>query len=176
MAITVVFLIAISLSMDAFSLSLAYGTFNIRKSSISILSLIVGVYHFFMPIFGMIVGQKVINLLPIKPEIIIFIILFLIGIQMIVESFGNKTEIRKLNFTEMLLFGFAVSLDSFSVGLSLKYIYKNPYVCALIFSISSSIFTFFGLNIGMKVSNYFGRMSTLLGGIILIIIGLCSLV
>lgn len=95
---------------------------------------------------------------------------------MIVESFGNKTEIRKLNFTEMLLFGFAVSLDSFSVGLSLKYIYKNPYVCALIFSISSSIFTFFGLNIGMKVSNYFGRMSTLLGGIILIIIGLCSLV
>lgn len=51
MAITVVFLIAISLSMDAFSLSLAYGTFNIRKCSISVLSLIVGIYHFFYAYF-----------------------------------------------------------------------------------------------------------------------------
>ena len=50
MRLIMVMLIAISLSMDAFSLSLAYGTLNLEKKYINLLSIIVGVYHFFMPI------------------------------------------------------------------------------------------------------------------------------
>ena len=51
--------------MDAFSLSLAYGTINLRKKEIILLSLIVGIYHFIMPILGMNVGiyiSKFINI------------------------------------------------------------------------------------------------------------------
>ena len=59
MSITIIFLIAVSLSMDAFSLSLAYGTLNVDKSKRILLSIIVGAYHFFMPILGMNVGKTV---------------------------------------------------------------------------------------------------------------------
>ena len=55
-----VILIGISLSMDAFSLSLAYGTLNIKNRNINLLTLIVGLYHFFMPLIGMFVGKKII--------------------------------------------------------------------------------------------------------------------
>ena len=49
MNLFLLFIIAISLSMDAFSLSLAYGTLDINKKEIITLSIIVGIYHFFMP-------------------------------------------------------------------------------------------------------------------------------
>ena len=48
-----IFLIAIALSMDAFSLSLAYGTLGLTKKEVNKLSVIVGIYHFFMPLIGL---------------------------------------------------------------------------------------------------------------------------
>jgi putative Mn2+ efflux pump MntP len=56
MNLFIILVIAISLSMDAFSLSLAYGTLDIDKKNIYTLSIIVGIYHFFMPLIGYFVG------------------------------------------------------------------------------------------------------------------------
>jgi len=176
MSIVIVILIAVSLSMDAFSLSLAYGTLGMEKSKIRLLSLIVGLYHFFMPILGMYVGKKIILLLPILPGTLVFIVLFLIGIEMIVESFKQEKKLKVLNLLELLVFGFAVSIDSFSVGLGLKTIYKNPYISALIFSLSSFIFTYLGLVLGKKINSVVGNISTLIGGLVLIIIGVLYLI
>lgn len=172
----IIILIGISLSMDAFSLALAYGTLNLKTKDINLLSIIVGLYHYFMPLLGMFVGKKIINLLPISSNFLVFIVLFLIGIQMIIESFKEEKEIKKLNLFEMILFGLAVSIDSFSLGLGLKTLYKNPYISALIFSISSMLFTYIGLKLGKKINQKIGNISTIFGGITLIIIGIIYLV
>ena len=171
-----VILIGISLSMDAFSLSLAYGTLNIKNRNINLLTLMVGLYHFFMPLIGMFVGKKIVSLLPIESDTLVFIVLFLIGIEMIIESFKEEKEIKNLNILEMLLFGFAVSIDSFSLGFGLKSLYKLPYVSAFIFSISSMIFTYLGLKLGKKINQKIGNLSTILGGITLIVIGIIYIV
>ncbi len=176
MSIILVIITAISLSMDAFSLSLAYGTQNLKNSQILVLSTIVGVYHFIMPLIGMAVGAKIIYLLPIKPNILVFIVLFLIGIQMIIESFNEKNNIYRLTLIEMLLFGFAVSIDSFTLGIGLEVLYKNFLISAFIFSITSFLFTFIGLKIGVKINNYIGKISTIIGGVILIIIGIIYII
>lgn len=176
MSIIIVFLIAVSLSMDAFSLSLAYGTMNIEKGKRILISIVVGIYHFIMPLLGMLVGYKIINLLPIKPESAVFFILSVIGIQMIIETFKEENNISILKFREILLFGFAVSLDSFSVGIGLNTIYENPLISAAIFSITSLIFTYLGLYLGKKINELIGKISTLLGGIGLIIIGFIYLI
>lgn len=172
----IIILIGISLSMDAFSLALAYGTLNLKNKDINLLSVIVGLYHYFMPLLGMFVGKKIINLLPISSNFLVFIVLFLIGIQMIIESFKEEKEIKKLNLFEMILFGLAVSIDSFSLGLGLKTLYKNPYISALVFSISSMLFTYIGLKLGKKINQKIGNISTIFGGITLIIIGIIYLV
>ena len=57
-----VILMAISLSMDAFSLALVYGTFGIDRKNKIILSLIVGCFHFVMPLFGMFIGDLILSL------------------------------------------------------------------------------------------------------------------
>ena len=171
MSIIPVLLIAFSLSMDAFSLSLAYGTLKMSKSNKIILSIIVGLFHFFMPLLGDIVGYTVINVLPIKPHYILFIILFFIGFEMIIESFKDNNSIKYLDLLGMILFGFAVSLDSFTTGLGLNVIYNNKYISIIFFSIFSATFTYIGLNLGEYISCKIGKISTFIGGLILIFIG-----
>ena len=171
-----ILLIGISLSMDAFSLSLAYGTLNLEKKQMRLLSIIVGIYHFFMPLIGMWIGTKILKFLPIKPNTIVFIVLFFIGLQMIFEIFKQDKNITLMKFSELLIFGLAVSIDSFSVGIGLKTIYENVFLSALIFSLSSAFFTSLGLNLGKKINDLIGKISTLFGGIVLIIIGLMYLI
>ncbi len=174
MSILVIFIIAVSLSMDAFSLSLAYGTLNIEKEKRIILSTIVGIYHFVMPIIGMYVGRTILFLLPVKPTTVVFIVLLVIGIQMIIET-QKESRINVLNIGELLLFGLAVSIDSFSIGIGLNAIYDKPIIAAIIFSIISYIFTYLGLFLGTKINDKIGKYSTIIGGIVLIIIGILYL-
>lgn len=172
MNIILIFLIAVSLSMDAFSLSIAYGTMNLSKRDINILSIIVGLYHFFMPILGMFIGNYVLNAINIDENIIILIIFSIIGINMILESFKSTENIKPMKLLEMLAFGFAVSLDSFSIGIGIHNLTNNVFLSSFIFSITSFIFTYIGLLFGNKLNKHFGRYATIVGGFTLIILGI----
>lgn len=173
----IIIIIAISLSMDAFSLSLAYGTLNINKKDIRLLSFVVGMYHFFMPLLGMFIGSIILSLLPISPNIIVFIVLLFIGIEMIGESRNNHTreDMQVMNIRDLFLFAFAVSLDSFSVGIGLKSISQHFVLSAITFSFTSFFFTYIGLILGKKINNKLGSISTFIGGMILILIGVITL-
>ena len=176
MDLLVIIVIAISLSMDAFSLSLAYGTLELNKNDVLKLFFIVGIFHFFMPLIGFLVGKQVFNILPVSSNFIVFVILSIIGIEMIIESFKEKETKKLMNIFQLFLFGLAVSIDSFSVGIGIKGISEKYYLCSLIFSISSFIFTYLGLILGKKLSQMLGKVSTIIGGIVLIVIGLIYLV
>ena len=91
---------------------------------------------------------------------------------MIIDSFKEEENIKLMTLKEMLLFGLAVSIDSFSVGIGLEALTNNYIISVSIFSISSFIFTYIGLTIGKKINNLIGKISTLIGGIVLTIIGI----
>ncbi len=165
-----IIIIAISLSMDAFSLALAYGTLNLNKKDIYNLSLVVGLYHFIMPLLGLFFGNIILNYIN-NPNILVFLILFIIGIEMIYETFKKEDIKNIVSFKQILLFGLAVSIDSFSVGIGLNVINKNYLYCSTIFSIFSLSFTYLGLVLGKKINNIIGKTSTIIGGIVLIFIG-----
>lgn len=171
-----VIVIAISLSMDAFSLSLAYGTLSLNKNDINILSSIVGVYHFIMPLIGLFLGNRILKIIPINSNLIVFIVLFFIGIQMIVETFKEDDNIVKMKLMEMIIFGFAVSIDAFSVGVGLEGLCSHYLLTAIIFSITSFIFTYLGLKLGNKISKLIGKLSTIFGGVTLIVIAILYIV
>jgi putative Mn2+ efflux pump MntP len=175
MHLTIIFFVAISLSMDAFSLALAYGTLNMTKRDILVLSIIVGLFHFFMPIIGNLFGAEIFKFIPVSSSIVTFLILFIIGLQMTYEVFTKKQNIKYLKIYEMFIFGFAVSIDSFSVGIGINSLYDNIIVPALIFSIFSAFFTFLGLCLGKIINQIIGKMAELIGGIVLILISLIYL-
>ena len=172
MAIYILITIAVSLSMDAFSLSLAYGTLNLKKEYIKKLSLTVGIFHFFMPLIGLTIGKILLTVVPIEPNIIVCIVLTFIGIEMIIDSFKEENAIKIMTNKEILLFALAVSIDSFSVGVGLEALTNKYIPTLLIFSITSFTFTYIGLLLGKRINKLIGSLSTILGGITLIIIGI----
>ncbi|MBR3229311.1 MAG: manganese efflux pump [Bacilli bacterium] len=167
---------AVSLSMDAFSLSLLYGTLGMKKKDKFILSFIVGIFHFVMPLLGRLFGNFLFNFIDIDPDLIVCIILFFIGFQMILSSFGETEEVHLMKFSEYFLFSFAVSIDSFSVGISFTNMGFNVLLSSFVFSFFSFAFTFVGLLIGNKIEKLVGRLSTIIGGFILIIVGVSFIV
>ena len=172
MNIILIIIIAVSLSMDAFSLSLAYGTLNLTKEKSILLAIVVGIYHFFMPIIGRLIGKIIFYYIPIKPDIIVLIILSFIGINMIIETFKQKKCDKLIDNKGIILFGFAVSLDAFSVGISLSNITSHYLLSSIIFYLSSFLFTYLGLALGSKISKMIGSLATILGGFFLVLIGI----
>lgn len=166
------FLLGVSLSMDTFSLALCYGTLNLNLKKSIILSITVGIFHFFMPLLGMSIGNLVINNLIIDGKLLILIILSIIGIDMIIGAFKNDEKKLLTSFIGILIFAFSVSLDSFSTGLGLNLISDNIISTLITFTITSAGFTFLGIKLGKTLKEQFGKIATIIGGIALILLGI----
>lgn len=172
MKILTIILIAVSLSMDAFSLALIYGTSGITKRDKIILSLIVGMYHFIMPLIGLTIGTFIADKIIINTNILVGVILSLIAIEMIISSFKDKEEKFLLSIPGYLVFGLSVSIDSLTTGIGLPAITDNYFLSSTIFSVTSFFFTLLGLNVGNFLNQKYGKISTLIGGTVLFVLGI----
>ena len=172
MSIIAIFLIAVSLSMDAFSLSLAYGTLGLSSKNSYIISINVGILHFLMPIIGTYFGTILLKILPFSPKLIAGLTLIGLGIEMLYSQ--SKDEIVKdlRGIFSIFLFSISVSIDSLLIGINLGITNTNIYLAATIFMLVSGLFTYLGLVLGKKINLALGNISTIIGGIILIILGL----
>ena len=168
-------LIAISLSMDTFSLSLSIGTvFNNKKYSI-LLSGVVGLFHFFMPILGSFLGYVFINNYHINSDLLASIIFIYIAINMFKEFKSNNHKQFNIGFLNMLLFAFGVSLDSFGVGCTFTGNLKQNIFVSLLFALFAYIFTYFGLLFGNKLEEKIGSYAILLGASIMVVLAIINL-
>lgn len=165
-------IIGISLSMDAFSLALIYGTQSISKKNKIILSIIVGIYHFVMPLLGVFLGNVILKYLVINLSIVVSIIFLFIGIEMIISNIKDDSHDFVVSIFGFLIFGLSVSIDSFTTGIGLNVINNNYLEVSSIFCIVSGSFTYLGLILGNKLGSIFGKLSTIIGGVILIILGI----
>lgn len=171
MNIFLLFLTGIGLSMDAFSMSLAYGTIGMNGRDKFLLSFITGVFHFFMPLLGLFIGKFIFSFL-IYSNAIVSLIFFSIGIQMFFSTFKDNVEIKIMNYFDYVFFALAVSVDSFSVGISFTNFNDVAFFSPFVFFGCSFFFTYTGLFIGNKIERLLGKMATFLGAVMLIFIGL----
>lgn len=168
-------LIAVGLSMDTFSLSLGYGIIINDKLLIKKLSLTVGIFHFIMPLVGNSIGESILKIIKISPQIVEPVVFLAIAIELVLSLFKKEelTEIK--SFLSILAFSFAVSIDSFIVGIGLDGVTTNTSFSSLIFMIVSLIFTYVGLNTGKKIKSLIGNKAEILGIIILTLLSISSL-
>ena len=172
---TALVLIAIGLSMDAFSLSLSFGTLDFKNKNALKISVIVGLFHFIMPLIGLFIGSKITNLLNINTNFVIGVILIFISLEMIIELKRKTKKQLGTKMIEILLFSLSVSLDSFSVGIGLNGITNNYILASTTFAIISFGFTYLGLILGKYSLKLLGNLARVLGIILLMIIGIVNL-
>ncbi|HET7626999.1 MAG TPA: manganese efflux pump [Bacillales bacterium] len=167
------FIMAFALGMDAFSVGLGMGMFQLRLKRIFKIGIVIGLFHVFMPLCGLLIGGYLSEHFGKLAAMVGGVLLLLLGMQMIFSTVVNNREVlvAPIGFG-LFLFALSVSLDSFSVGLSLGIYGVKIWVTLLLFGVVSTVLTWIGLVMGRKFQQWLGLYSEILGGCILFVFGL----
>lgn len=175
--IVTLMLMAFALGMDAFSVGLGMGMYKLRLRKIFNIGITIGLFHVWMPLVGLIAGKFLSEKFGTFATLIGGFLLILLGVQMVWSTVKKSDErvITPVGFG-LLLFALSVSLDSFSVGLTLGIYGAKTIMVILCFGIMATVQTWVGLLLGRKMQGWVGSYSEALGGAILLAFGLKLLV
>ena len=175
MGIAEIFFISIGLGMDAFAVSVCKGLsmLKMKWKKALIIAVYFGIFQALMPVIGFLFAKNFSNEIININYWIAFILLLIIGINMIIESFKKEEkEDDDISFKTMIILGLATSIDALAVGVSLAFLSVKIYIPAFSIGIITLILSLIGVKIGNSFGTKYKRKSEILGGIILIIIAL----
>ena len=175
MSLFALFITAVGLSMDAFAVSICKGLamkkFRLKKALI--IGLWFGGFQALMPTVGYLLGSQFEQYVNAIDHWIAFVLLSLIGANMIKEALSGKDDEAddSTDVKTMFLLAVATSIDALAVGVTYAFLQV-----AILPAVSFIGITTFALSIaGVKTGNIFGTKykarAELAGGIILILIG-----
>lgn len=126
-----------------------------------------------MPTIGYLAGMQLEWLISTFAPWVAFILLALIGTNMIRESFSDDDEESdKFSFKELTLLAIATSIDAFAVGVTYAVLKEEVLIPIIIIGVVAFIFTLIGIYLGKKIGDYFGDKFEILGGVVLILLGI----
>lgn len=177
MGLLELFLIAVGLSMDAFAVALCKGlsTKDLRPRHYATIGLWFGGFQALMPTLGYLLGSTFESYITAVDHWAVFILLTLIGGNMIRESFSDEEDETGDSFTvkTMLPLALATSIDALAIGISFALLPDVNITAAVSFI---GITTFILSAIGLKIGNVFGmrykKKAEITGGAILILMGI----
>ena len=180
-------LLGVGLAMDAFSVSIANGIVesNMRKGRMLKIAGVYAVFQTVMPLIGWLLVTTVAHIFVsfsvFIPWIALILLLF-IGGKMVIEGIKDrkkgekkeeKSETSKLTFGALILQGIATSIDALSVGFTItEYSFIQAFDSSLIIGVVTLVICLIGLIFGKKIGNKFSSIATIIGGVILILIGI----
>ena len=127
-----------------------------------------------MPLIGYYCGNVIASIVEALAPIIGFILLLIIGLNMIRESLsGDDEEITDhFSFREVTLLAVATSIDAFAVGITIALIKDPVLISSINIGIVAFAFSIIGVFNGRRIGDYVGDKFQIIGGAILIIIGI----
>ena len=141
-------------------------------------------FQFMMPMLGWLLVttlEEIFTKFSILIPWIALVLLLFIGGKMIVEAIlekknGKKSDeeqITKLTFKTLIIQGIATSIDALSVGFTIAdYSFKRAFAASLIIGVVTLVICLIGLIFGRKIGEKISGTATIIGGIILIVIGI----
>ena len=175
MGIVELLLIAVSLAMDAFSVSVC-GSLALTPSSRTAGALRFGawfgIFQFLMPVIGYWVAYRAVEYIEAYDHWIAFLLLLYIGINMIREAGEEEDIVESYSIKRMFLLAVATSIDALAVGVSFAVLDVNIWTSGLLIGIVTFVISFIGGTIGFKLGERFRSHATIAGGTILCLIGL----
>lgn len=165
-------LIAVSMSMDAFAVSICKGL-SVRKVTAKQCLAVGGWFGGFqgiMPALGFVLTSLFASFITSVSHWIAFGLLLLIGGNMIREAFEKDEEEvdDSFAFMTMLMLAIATSIDALAVGVTLNLQSANIWLAAPMIALTTGILS----PIGLKVGNVFGakykNQAELAGGLVLV--------
>ncbi|MDO5118718.1 MAG: manganese efflux pump MntP family protein [Coriobacteriales bacterium] len=171
------FMLAVGLSMDAFSVSICKGL-GMKKVNWGIalaLAVAFGGFQAGMPVIGWALGSQFLWLIEPVDHWIAFILLVFIGGNMIREALSDEEEdtgtVDHIDLGELLMLAVATSIDALTVGIAFASLSVNIWLSVALIGVTTFAFSIAGVLIGNQFGMRYQKPSQIAGGIILILIG-----
>lgn len=176
MSFASVFLIGVSLSMDAFAVSIAKGMCirHHRFKYACMLAFWFGLFQALMPLIGWISGSLFESFITSLDHWIAFLLLGAIGINMIRDAFGKEeadAQACNLALGHVLLLAIATSIDAFAIGITFAFLKVDIVSSILVIGITTFVLCFLAVYLGSRLGKALKTYATLFGGVILLLIG-----
>lgn len=175
-------LLGIGLAMDAFAVSICkgLGMTKINKNQLIIIASFFGGFQAIMPLIGYLLGNIFAKYVMQFSHWIAFVLLAFIGIKMIIDAIKERNEKdiaeekdKPISFKEITLLAIATSIDALAVGVTFSFYEDINIVLAIVII---GVITLIISAIGVLIGNIFGSryrfIASLIGGIILVLLGI----
>lgn len=173
------FLIAVGLSADAFSVSVCKGL-NMRKLNLKhayVIALFFGVFQAVMPLLGYLLGTGFSEYIEKYDHWIAFVLLAFIGGKMALEAIREKDgeaeeKTDTLSIGELTVLAVATSIDALAVGITFAFLKVNILPSVLLIGVTTFALSLGGVLLGNRFGAKYKSKAEIAGGVILILIGL----
>lgn len=179
MGVIELFLIGVGLSMDAFAVSICKGLgmsrLNMRQAAV--ISLFFGGFQALMPLIGWALGSQLTDFITPIDHWIAFGLLAFVGGKMLWDAFHEDDEAEgvqtdeKLDLKELLMLAIATSIDALAVGITFAFLQAAIVSSITIIGLATFVISFAGVAVGHFFGARFEKPATIVGGVVLILIG-----
>ena len=173
-----IFLIAVGLSIDAFSISVAAAGSNRNASGRYAVQLAAcfGFFQILMPILGALAGRELQSAIEGYDHWLAFGLLLVVGGRMLSQALHRKSSdaapLNLTRFSAAIAVGAATSFDSLAVGVTLPVVTDRIFMAAVAIGGITFLISWIGWWIGQKIGSFFDNKLEIIAGLVVIAIGL----
>ncbi|MBO5388744.1 MAG: manganese efflux pump [Lachnospiraceae bacterium] len=174
MGVLELFMVAVGLAMDAFAVSICKGLSlgKIKLKHMAIAGLWFGGFQAIMPAIGYLFGSLFADKIKAIDHWIAFVLLAIIGVSMIKESFEEDDEMDACMDPKcMFILAVATSIDALAVGVSFAFLRVSIVWSVLFIGGITFVLSAIGVKIGSVFGAKYKSKAEIAGGIVLILIG-----
>ena len=182
MGIFELLLLAVGVSMDAFAVSICKGL-AMKKATLKAsmtCGFWFGGFQALMPTIGFFLGTLFADAISAVDHWVAFVLLAVIGANMLKEAFGNEEECgcceennADMSVKTMFIMAVATSIDALAVGISLAMAGNvNIWMAAAFIGVCTCAFSACGVKIGNVFGSRYEKKAQIAGGVILVLLGL----
>ena len=180
MNFSTLFLIALSLSMDAFAVAVCNGiSYGGQRRTALLTACSFGLAQGFMPVLGYFAGVSIGDTISAYDHWIAFMLLSIIGGKMLRDGIHEFNQPLIISHKQMylglklvMIQAIATSIDALAVGISFAALQVNIFEAALLITITTFICSFIGSYLGQTWGIMLKRWATIVGGLILCLLGI----
>ena len=175
------FLLGVGLSMDAFAVAVCkgLGMRRINYKHAVIIALFFGGFQALMPLVGWLLGTQFENLVTPVDHWIAFVLLGFIGGKMLWDAFHEDEDggcdcdkaDEHLDLRELALLAVATSIDALAVGITFAFLQVDIVPAVLTIGITTFALSLVGVIVGNQFGSRFECPATIVGGVVLILLG-----
>jgi putative Mn2+ efflux pump MntP len=171
-----VIVVAVSLAIDAFVVSVVSGGAykQLHVKHVLRMAVFFGSFQAIMPLIGFMAGLSIEEHIEIYDHWIAFGLLSAVGCKMIYEAFKIKSIGEKMdpsNIFVLLMLSVATSIDALAIGITLSLITGSIIAAVVIIGLVTFVLSYLGVYIGKRFGHFFENKIEAVGGIILIGLG-----